>query len=200
MSFHVVLPSNSSFELYPENKLSDFRVQLAKPIDLSQPYEVALEEIAYPLQNYHFESFSTWIEIHHAEVKFDQETGGVSSLTWTKPGKYQVRTPSIDGGAALLQELNEKFRGLGWECKFENTHFKLVNKEITTLVALTFHPKLAYALGLVPEHLEYCTAENGTRTSRLPAPILFQNRQMFVYANVVGHQIVGHTLAPLLRI
>jgi len=47
-SFTVSLPSNASLDLYPENTLSHFKVQLAKRLNLQRyTYEVALAQIDY---------------------------------------------------------------------------------------------------------------------------------------------------------
>ena len=45
---YVVLPSNSSLEYYPSNTLANYKVKLAKPLELDGKYEVALVEIIYP--------------------------------------------------------------------------------------------------------------------------------------------------------
>lgn len=47
MSFYITLPSNSSMELYPQNTLTDFSVQLIEPLRLDIKYEVALVELTY---------------------------------------------------------------------------------------------------------------------------------------------------------
>ena len=46
--FFVTLPSNASPLVYPNNEICQFRTKLAKPIILSQAYEVGLIEIQYP--------------------------------------------------------------------------------------------------------------------------------------------------------
>ena len=45
---YVVVSSNSSMEIYPDNKLSSFKVKLGKPLELTGAYEVGLVEIIYP--------------------------------------------------------------------------------------------------------------------------------------------------------
>ena len=47
--FYVDLVSNASMEVYPENTLAAFTNMMNSPIDLNEPYEVALNEIIYPL-------------------------------------------------------------------------------------------------------------------------------------------------------
>ena len=45
---YVVVSSNSSMEVYPDNTLANFKVKLGRPIELHGPYEVGLVEIIYP--------------------------------------------------------------------------------------------------------------------------------------------------------
>ncbi|CAF1087738.1 unnamed protein product [Brachionus calyciflorus] len=47
MSFYVTLPSNCSMDLYQNNTLSEFAVQLKEPIRLDVQYEVAVVEFTY---------------------------------------------------------------------------------------------------------------------------------------------------------
>ena len=47
--FFVVLPSNSSMKIYPDNRTSSFTVNLPKPLELDPAqWDVALSEIQYP--------------------------------------------------------------------------------------------------------------------------------------------------------
>ena len=46
--FYVTLPSNASLHVYPSNKIWRYRTKLAKPIVLSEPYEVGVIELQYP--------------------------------------------------------------------------------------------------------------------------------------------------------
>ena len=44
---YLVLPSNSSCDLYPENKISNFTIHLPASVDLVGQHEIALAEILY---------------------------------------------------------------------------------------------------------------------------------------------------------
>ena len=47
--FYVILPSNSSMDIYPDNKIPNFKVYLANPLQLdSAKWEVGLSEIQFP--------------------------------------------------------------------------------------------------------------------------------------------------------
>ena len=53
MNFYVTLPSNSSMDLYPNNTLSNYTIQLKKTIKFDVPYEVALVEMIYSYRIQH---------------------------------------------------------------------------------------------------------------------------------------------------
>ena len=47
--FYMVLPSNSSMNIYPENRTSSYKVQLPYPLELDvEKWEVALSEVQFP--------------------------------------------------------------------------------------------------------------------------------------------------------
>jgi hypothetical protein len=47
MSFYATLPSNSSFEYYPENTLNNYTTKLHSTLRLEENYEVGLVEMSY---------------------------------------------------------------------------------------------------------------------------------------------------------
>ena len=46
--FHLMLPSNSSMDYYPENTVARFTTKLPNNIDLDGEWEVGLSEISVP--------------------------------------------------------------------------------------------------------------------------------------------------------
>ena len=52
-NFYLMLPSNSSMDVFPDNTLSKFKVNLSQPIDLNpHNWEVGLAEIQFPVSWY----------------------------------------------------------------------------------------------------------------------------------------------------
>jgi hypothetical protein len=49
-SFKVYLPSNASFDLFPDNTATDYRTRFDKPIELNGNWEVGVESISYSSQ------------------------------------------------------------------------------------------------------------------------------------------------------
>lgn len=66
--FYVTLPSNASFDVYPSNKIWNYRTKLAKPIILKEPHEVALIEIQYPRNWHSFTTNDGWISIKNNKM------------------------------------------------------------------------------------------------------------------------------------
>lgn len=56
MSQDIVLVSNASMDIFPDNKLSDFRVRLPQPIVLDPGYRVALTRISFTKSYFNFEA------------------------------------------------------------------------------------------------------------------------------------------------
>jgi hypothetical protein len=189
MSFHVVLPSNSSFELYPHNKLADFRVRLARPLVLLRKYEVALEEIAYPQLKQDYNDGDGEISIKTTElVDGKMVKTGVARVT--------VQCSSKD----IIFTTNDKLSVFNWRLgvarngRFEFTY----GGDPTVRTALELDGKLAPALGFTKEQTPYGFLEDTIADHE--SPLMFHNKQMFIYSNIVEPQLVGDSLVPLLRI
>ena len=61
MSFYVTLPSDSSMNYFPENKISHFISRLPTPIELKGGWEVGLVEFIYPHTWYNVNSTNNFI-------------------------------------------------------------------------------------------------------------------------------------------
>ncbi len=46
--FYVTLPCNASMDVYPDNRISNYKTRLAKSMNLKGQWEVGLIEIYYP--------------------------------------------------------------------------------------------------------------------------------------------------------
>ena len=57
-SFYITLPSNACKEIYPDNKASEYKTRLVRPIYLNHQYEVALVQIQFP---------HTWDTLHEKQ-------------------------------------------------------------------------------------------------------------------------------------
>ena len=64
----LVLPSNSSIEVFPDNKTSDFKVQLPKSVSLEGSWECGLAEIQYP-RSWYTQYLDLWVQCRQGNVE-----------------------------------------------------------------------------------------------------------------------------------
>lgn len=52
--FYVTLPCNASMDVYPDNSISNYKIRLARNMNLKCQWEVGLIELYYPISWYTF--------------------------------------------------------------------------------------------------------------------------------------------------
>jgi hypothetical protein len=180
-------------KLYPNNKLANFRVKLAKPIVLDAPYLVALEELIYPQLHRTFQVHQVYVDI----VTFGENQTLVSARIW-------LELASDEPEDIIIEYINREVKKYGWILRRSERHaphlefaYTKDDKKDRKLVRL--HPKLAYLLGFGDGTKDELLS---SLVSTAPKPSLLSDhsQQMFVYADIVDHQRVGDSLVPLLRI
>lgn len=187
--FHLILPSNSSSRYFPDNKISCYRTKLARPVTLRGPWEVALIQIQYPRSWLTFERSSFNI------VEYDKKKQNV--LDWEiKEGFY----PSIE---SILDELNHLMGGPQdhfLKFVYDKTLCKVGVLSYATgaAVALTFKGKLARILGF-DDGVALTLLKNLLKYAPHPTDISGGDYSLFVYSDVIQHQLVGDYYVPLLR-
>ena len=92
----LVLPSNSSIQVFPDNKTSDFKVQLPKSVSLEGSWECGLAEIQYP-RSWYTQSLDLWVQCRQ---------GNVEAMGYLSPGYYQDPHNVID---QLNRDLERSF-------------------------------------------------------------------------------------------
>ena len=188
--FYVTLPSNASMDVYPSNKIWNYRIKLAKPIILKQPYQVGIIELQYP---------KSWIS-------FPEEDGMISMLSDIKSGerswiKLKLATGHYDSIPRLLKEINSLI------VKHTKTLSVLYNA-VTNRVffmgeengAIMFKGRLAHILGFVPDKEFIIRPSNHPiKYAPHPADIYGGCYNIFIYTDIVDYQRVGDSHVPLLR-
>lgn len=98
MSFYLTLPSDSSRNYFPENKISHFVTRLSAPIELKGEWEVGLVEFIYP---------HTWYNVNHSTnlIGFDFNDGKIVGRR-IPPGFYET-VPDILK-AIMIKDLEKK--------------------------------------------------------------------------------------------
>lgn len=191
MSFHVILPSNSSMMLYPENTLADFCVKLAKPIVLTHQYKVALEELIYPQIHRPFGPREVYIDV----IYFEDGSEKVEKRIW-------IDMSSTEPANNVIFFINHHLAEYRWVLLFPDKEglLEFSNSDDENVPKpLRLHPKLAYVLGFGNGN-EHSIILGNSKIADSPCLLYNLSHQMFIYANIVDHQRVGDSLVPLLRI
>lgn len=175
--FYVTLPSNASGKVFSENTSSAFTVQLARPLDLHGEWEVGLAEIQYP---------HTWRTI---------PKGGILKIfnekeTWTYAitGYYLNINEIVVRINTLIKREGDK--GPKSELKYEPSERKVYLRAPTDF-KMEAKGHLAHILGMQP----------GTPCISSDHPVDFTGgfNTLYVYTDIVEHQIVGDYYVQLLR-
>lgn len=178
--FYITLPSNACAKIFPQNTSSAFTIQLARPLELRGAWEVGLVEIQYP------HSWDTLIE--DEDVAFDIVKGNKKWLCTLQPGYYA----SI---AELLENMNNEVKGHFDPPQGVSLHYDTVVRKVflegPPSYELATHGRLAHILGMQPG----VAGKQSVFSVDLSAGF----NTLFVYTDIVRHQIVGDYYVPLLR-
>ena len=80
-SFYMVLTSDASLSQYPENKVTDFKMQLPSQLHLSKDWEVAMTRVIYPY---------TWQNVGENQLSY-------TLLCKTDPELWKLNIPVPSG-------------------------------------------------------------------------------------------------------
>lgn len=189
MSFYVTLPSDSSLKYFPDNKTSHFVSRLLSPIDLKGEWEVGLTEFIYP---------HMWTNVLEGRNEYRYDLGdGVFKRIKIPSGYYES---AVD----IIKSIN--YQNFQDKISFSfNKHTRKVKINLKPSARVELLPGLAECLGFEPGEIvndEYPTRESPSKTFESPftADPNFDFKLLYIYNDLVDPQIVGDTIAPLLRV
>lgn len=185
MSFYITLPSDSSMNYFPENKISHFTSRLPTPIELRGEWEVGLVEFIYP---------HTWYNVNSTNnlIGFDLNDGRIIGRR-IPPGFYES-VPDILKAIAIEDHQNKIYFTY-------NPITKRVSIKVKNKARVVLYDGLAQMLGF--DSCEITSTENQQEAevvSPYVADPCAHYRVLMVYSDIAEPQIVGDVLAPLLRI
>ena len=209
----ITLPSNSSMDIYPENKLSYYMVHLPKEINLSGSWELGLSEILYPNSWYNIDTNKCYIFYLRGAVQFfavlpagyyQQPQYVVRQIFHEMKRMFQVRNKTLVSEGVLTKPIDFLF-DLTYNPQTQRTTVSIQHKNgaptveregsMQPDVTVTFSDQLAFLLGFEKKYY----TEIGEYTSENVANVDTVNA-IYVYCDVIEHRTVGHTLAPLLTV
>ena len=185
--FYITLPSNSSLDIFPENRTNSYRVKLAQPVSLPGKWEVGLAEIQYP---------HTWNTIEKLlEFEYHDPKSNQNHRVSLVPGHY----PSVE---AILENIRSRIVEDVQELyKFE---YDKVSRRVSIYVRrdglLKFaSPDLSVLLGFDWEKQNRLKG-SWTYHGQYPPDLKIGRYGLFVYTDVIVPVPVGGASVPLLRI
>ena len=204
-SFSLVLPSNASPSVYPNNTPSNFSVKLNPSIELQGAYECALDEIILPRSWINLDSDDLYLYLINTHTSRSQKVqldpghyGTVNYLVSAinnaiKPefkffGKSSPNLPKIfpENLPAVLKK----------ELLVYRREYHKVFLSLPTPIKLSLSPRLAKLLGFVGEAYEGPYFAFADHTPDVNAEL----GELYVYLSILHNRVVGDTQVPLLRI
>lgn len=175
--FYITLPSNACASVFPQNTASTFTIRLARPLELSGPWDVGLAEIQYP---------------HSWNTLTEDSTFGIVSRekrwAFKVPRGYYSSIPDLLGKMNSIAQTHRHPPELSLD--YDPVIRKVIVKAPPTYT-LSASPALAYILGVSPH----------VAVQKMPftADITGGFNTLYVYTDIVDHQVVGDAYVPLLR-
>lgn len=195
---YITLPSNASINKHPDNTLSNYITDLAQPIKLNYPYEVALVELTFP------NNWQQNITIGKIIIKYKDKIVDTGEIT------------IADIHNNSLSIINHKIKQINVE------HFQIpTDVEIHRIQIVTPHndgPKNFYqyqirgpgiSMIFIGEQLcDFLHVESnkiynhGDRSQLSETNIDLKNTlypdTLYIYTDIISHQYVGDTMSQLL--
>lgn len=186
-SFFLTLPSNSSMIDFPDNTLTHFKVKLPHTIHLEGEYECGLVDIHYPRSWYNL--LCTEEHPCRSIVKYKQE-GEIYKKNITA-GYYGTIGELV---RAVTPQANRM--PYAEACRMEVMgRVEKIKFDVMDGFEIILDGPITRMLGFDSNH-EVIYGEKAAPLSYIVDPI----SQLFVYSDILSHEIIGDTRAPLLRV
>lgn len=214
--FYLTLPSNSSMQYYPKNTVANYTTHLPRAIRLDDgDWEMALVEAHYPcsflsvgndesIVIYTQPQEETNVDLKALERVMDSNVD-VRPVVSAKPKQnftIKLKTGDYANIQELLDHINTQEHAIAYGVKFtiENSYNKFVEVSMGSDVGkIKLSPTLALQLGFDPNE-STLEGESVNKSIRSPNIRLGLPSHMYVYCDLVEPQMVGDTVAPLLKI
>ena len=180
--FHLTLPSNSSLNIFPDNKTTSYRVKLPQVIDLNGNWEVGLYTISYR---------NTWYTLQNLE----------NHIYYSKDGFF-FETATVDYG--YYETTNELVKSVNSSLKKETKNDNVRLSYDVRTEKVTIHLKNGYQM-VITGRMSIILGFGGkevkiTKTTVSPyVADLHGSMTIYIYCDIVLPQVVGDTNAKLLR-
>ena len=186
--FFVTLPSNACGKTFPNNKSSAYTIQLARALDLPGAWEVGLVEIQYP---HSWDTVTTDAQFELCTADMEHRFHYVLN-----PGYYADIPELLESMNRLIHHDAQAFLHYSPVTrKIILLHHDNMSKKNSAKPTEKFYLKcdaqLGNILGLLPDQ--------SVKIAPFPADITAGFNSLYIYTDIVEHQIVGDFYVPLLR-
>ena len=181
--FYILLPSNSSMDLYKDNTLTSFTVHLPETIRLDNSYEVGLQSIVWPRSFYTIRNDST-------NIDYISSDGHVDTVR-IRSGFYHTMTD-------LVQSINSSLRtkvGANIQLLYDNISEK-VYVSVKNGYTFTLAGDLSIILGFGGNNVVISKSQYSPFVSDLNGGM----QCLYVYVDILNYQITGNTKTQLIKV
>lgn len=208
MSSFIILPSNSSFDTYPDNTPSCYKVHLTRPVELGKgDWEVGLAEIQYTHSWYTLQS-DVLFYVHFSYTGTENDVDDFQDALMLDRGYYtSIKHVCSTMSSKILKKYKLKEINLEYNRKTEkvvinvgDVVLNVENQERPFSVSLRLPKVLCDMFGFrTAKDGSWCTFQR-TVKSEYTADIYQGNYSIYVYCNLVQPHLVGDQAHSLLRI
>lgn len=200
--FFITLVSNSSMNIFPENKTSSFTVLLPEKISLKGDWCVAVAEVHY---NYNFfnvndqhnkiKLIENLVDMKRNEISSDEDDDSIHELQVTT-GYYNTVKDLIDTVNCQISPYLNKNHSLLSIDKFTNRTLVQKSDVPNNVAHIYLNGRLAMQLGFNPS-----TDILHTDISPHIGNVCFGvPDQMFVYTDIIDPTFIGHEKAYVIKV
>ena len=209
-NIRLVLPSDSSFDYFPDNTTSNFSVKLPTPVHLTDQWEIGLDEVILPNQICNIRKNKNEIVIYR---KAAEGTDAVNkSLNFPKrtiyfpPGYYRSVTEIVNFinskiGFAVAKKNKKKVKKI-------SIKYNSISNRVTVIplrnYGIHFGADIREIFGFssLKKNVNYSNhfVNFAKRSAELHASVIRTIDNIIVYSDVVGDSRVGHSMSSILRI
>lgn len=204
--FYMTLLSNSSMNIYPENKTSTFTVQIPRRVRLEGDWDVALAEIHYPYSFFTVQEGENKLEIktHLATTNFMDSKGKnipptvTTSTLEIRPGFYEdVKEiiKAVNGAIKQATKIVDFFQFDNNSKRVSAKRDNTVQIGATIIASIKLHGRMALQLGFRPEE-EISPPLRSPHAANVASGI---PDIMLIYCDIIEPQIFGDSCSKLLR-
>ena len=203
---HITLPSNSSMTYFPENTLTNYKTRLHLPLDLGYAgsWEVGISEMVFP---------RNWKNVKPGRVLPDPIKKGIEPIYPPHPGDYAITVfpernapdcrifwlepghyTKVSDVARVFTKYVTPYGRIGWDKTQGHIKVTLHKNQFWILTE-----KLATLWGVDTE-MWTPDKEEVTFEGKRIADTFPDIASLYVYCDLITHQLVGDARVPLLRI